>query len=236
MKGMDIAYERAGSGPPLVLAHGADDDHRGWAPQLAGLAEEFTVIAWDEPGRGASSPPPAGFTLAGYADCLAALVGTFGPAFVGGISWGGTVVLELFRRRPELVRALVLVDTYAGWKGSLDPGALRERIFDTSAELDRMSNTSATLRAQLALMAAADLRDVFPTIDVPTLLVWGEDDPRSPLSVARQFEAAIPHAELVVIPGAGHLSNLDRPAEFNSAVRRFCGTVTEWTGTSERSR
>jgi pimeloyl-ACP methyl ester carboxylesterase len=67
-------------------------------------------------------------------------------------------------------------------------------------------------------MAAADLRDVLPDITVPTLLVWGERDGRSPLSVARE----IPHAELVVIPGAGHMSNLERPDEFNAAIRTFC--------------
>jgi len=48
------------------------------------------------------------------------------------------------------------------------------------------------------------------------------EDARSPLSVARQFEQAIPDAKLVVIPGTGHVSNLERPNEFNDAVREFC--------------
>ena len=71
-------------------------------------------------------------------------------------------------------------------------------------------------------MAETDLRDVLTAIDVPTLLVWGEHDGRSPLSVARQFDDAIPHARLVVIPGAGHVSNLEQPERFNEAVRAFC--------------
>ncbi|WP_269664839.1 alpha/beta fold hydrolase [Streptacidiphilus rugosus] len=79
-----------------------------------------------------------------------------------------------------------------------------------------------TLRTQLPLMAEADLRDVLPAVTVPTLLLWGERDARSPLTVARQFHEAIPGAELVVIPGAGHVSNLERPEEFNRAVREFC--------------
>jgi pimeloyl-ACP methyl ester carboxylesterase len=57
---------------------------------------------------------------------------------------------------------------------------------------------------------------------VPTLLIWGELDVRSPLSVAREFEGSIPDSTLMVIPGAGHVSNLERPAEFNDAVREFC--------------
>jgi pimeloyl-ACP methyl ester carboxylesterase len=79
-----------------------------------------------------------------------------------------------------------------------------------------------TLRIEHSLMAEADQRDLLPRIAVPTLLVWGELDVRSPLRVARQFERAIPGAELVVLPRCGHLSNLEQPDRFNEAVREFC--------------
>ena len=65
--GLEIAYRRAGAGPPLVLVHGAASDGRLWQPQLNALADEFTVIAWDETGAGHSSDPPPDFGLAGYA-------------------------------------------------------------------------------------------------------------------------------------------------------------------------
>src|SRR5689334_5028332 len=124
---VDIAYERAGDGPLIVFAHGSVEDGRVWRAQLAALSDEFTVVAWDEPGAGRSSDLPAGFTLAGYANCLAALIECLdaGPAHVAGLSWGGTVALELYRRRPELVATLILMDTYAGWKGSLPPAEVR---------------------------------------------------------------------------------------------------------------
>ena len=54
--GLTIAYERVGDGPPLVFVHGAAVDSRTWQPQLAGLADEFTVVAWDEPGAGRRPP------------------------------------------------------------------------------------------------------------------------------------------------------------------------------------
>jgi pimeloyl-ACP methyl ester carboxylesterase len=79
-----------------------------------------------------------------------------------------------------------------------------------------------SLKAQLSLMAEADLTDVLPTIAVPTLLIWGELDARSPLAVAHQFELAIPNARLVVIPDCGHVSNLEHPEQVNAAVREFC--------------
>ena len=97
MNGLEIAYERVGNGPPLVLAHGAAVDSRMWRPQLTELADEFTVVAWDEPGAGRSSDVPAEFALADYAKSLATLIETLdlGPAHVAGLSWGGTVALEL---------------------------------------------------------------------------------------------------------------------------------------------
>ena len=128
--GLEIAYERVGTGPPLVLVHGVAGDGRIWQAQLAALADEFTVVAWDEPGAGRSSDVPAGFELADYARCLARLIEALalGPAHVGGISWVGARCSELYRQRPELVRTLVMVDTYAGWKGSLPETEARTRV------------------------------------------------------------------------------------------------------------
>lgn len=250
--GLEVAYERVGRGPPIVLVHGAAVDSRMWEPQLQGLADAFTVVAWDEPGAGRSSAVPASFTLEDYADCLAALIDTLelAPAHVAGLSWGGTVVLELYRRRPDLVATLLLAGTYAGWKGSLPAEEVQARIegvrkmtaaaddlFDPTLPglfagdppaqvVPLMRAMAADVRPEsmltaLEVMASADLRDVLPRIAVPTLLVWGELDARSPLGVAAQFEAAIPDAELVVIPGAGHVSNLEQPRLFNDAVRAF---------------
>ena len=251
--GLVIAYERVAGGPPLVFVHGAAEDGRVWQPQLAALADEFTVVAWDEPGAGRSSDVPPDFGLADYANCLAALVEALGlgPAHVAGLSWGGTVVQELYRHHPGLVATLILIDTYAGWKGSLSEEEVRHRVAGAHrmlsappAEFDPtlpglfagdprpefvplLEEIAAgvrpeSLRTQLLVMAEADQRDLLPRIAVPTLLIWGEFDARSPLSVARQFDDAIPDAKLVVIPEAGHLSNLERPERFNDAVREFC--------------
>jgi pimeloyl-ACP methyl ester carboxylesterase len=81
---------------------------------------------------------------------------------------------------------------------------------------------SSSLWTQLSMMAETDQRDLLPRIAVPTLLLWGDADARSPLGVAHQFANAIPNAELELIPGAGHMSNLEQPGPFNDAVRNFC--------------
>jgi pimeloyl-ACP methyl ester carboxylesterase len=248
--GLKVAYTRVGEGPPLVLVHGAGVDSRMWRPQLAALADEFTVVAWDEPGAGHSDDVPVGFGLVDYAHSLAAVIDAvaLGPAHVAGLSWGGTVVQELYRHHPERVATLILADSYAGWKGSLPAEEVQARVEgvrkmlaagenydppglfagEPSAELasllEEMTAAArpASLGAQLLMMAETDQRDLLPRIAVPTLLIWGDSDTRSPLGVARQFEDAIPSAELVVIPGAGHVSNLEQPGAFDEAVRRFC--------------
>jgi pimeloyl-ACP methyl ester carboxylesterase len=193
------------------------------------------------------------FVLADYAHCLAALIEALalGPAHVAGLSWGGTVALELYRHHPGLVATLLLIDTYAGWKGSLPEEELQVRVtgyrkmlaaprheFDpTLPELfagepppefvPLLESMAAdvrpeSMRTALDIMAEADQRDLLPRIAVPTLLIWGELDARSPLSVAREFEEAIPDTKLVLIPECGHVSNLERPDAFNEAVREFC--------------
>ena len=243
VNGFGIGYDRAGDGTALVLVHGAASDARMWQPQLTGLADELTVVAWDEPGAG----------LAGVAETLAGLIEALelAPAHVGGLSWGGVVALELYRRRPELVGSLILCDSYAGWKGSLPAAEIEARLValrsqleapgefeaklpglfapdpppEAVAEMERVMADARpeTMRKNSETIAAADLRDVLPGISVPTLLIWGRQDLRSPPeSVAREVHEAIPASRLVLIADAGHVSNLERPLLFNRAVRDFC--------------
>jgi len=168
-----------------------------------------------------------------------------------GLSWGGMLAQELYRLYPTRVDHLVLADTYAGWKGSLPEDMVakrRSRCYrdalrpgqEVVAEwvpaeffLDASPQLAAEMAAVVAdfhpfrfrLMAKSladtDTAAVLTTIKVPTLLLWGDGDRRSPLSVAEQFYAAIPDSELRVIPGAGHVSNMEKPDDFNTNVRRF---------------
>ena len=236
-----------------MLAHGAGDDSRIWEPQLDALAQEFTVVAWDEPGAGRSSNLPAGFGLKDYAACLAGLLDALnlGPVHLAGLSWGGVVALKTYVDHPRLIATLLLADTYAGWKGSLTRDEVQARIAGVRRMLARPAHDVAatlpglfageppreytrllaelaaqvrrdSLEVQLTAISEADLSAVLPRISVPTLLLWGEGDVRSPVSVARQFEQAMPDATLVVLPDCGHLSNLQQPEKFNDAVREHC--------------
>ena len=251
--GLEIAYRSSGSGPPLVLLHGALTDSRQWRPQLKDLAADFTVIAWDAPGCGASSDPPETFRLPDFADCLAGFAAALEleRPHVLGLSFGGGLALELYRRHPGLPRSLVLASAYAGWAGSLPPEVVEERLErglrdaarppeevarDFLPGLLTESAPEAMVEEVLAVMAdfhpaglrsmahafaEADLRDMLPSIAVPTLLLYGDADVRSPLFVAAALHEQIPGSKLVVMDGVPHLSNVEAPERFNAEVRAF---------------
>ena len=84
----------------------------------------------------------------------------------------------------------------------------------------------AGVRAMARAFAEADLRDVLPTIDIPTLLLYGDADQRSPRQVAEELQAAIPGSLLVWLQGVGHQSNLEAPVRFNDEVRAFLRSVS----------
>ena len=254
MEGLPVGYRQTGRGAALVLLHGFLCDSRCWLPQLAGLSDSFTVIAWDAPGAGASSDPPGDFTTTDYTRCLAGLLDTIGVerAHIVGLSWGGILAQEFYRQYRERVRSLVLAGTYAGWRGSLPEALWRDRLAtclaDSTGSPDSLiakfvpgalSDTAPPdVREQFAAIvrefhpigfrlmslssAEMDTRDLLPTIRAPTLVLWGQDDRRSPLRIANQLHTAIPDAELAIIPRAGHLSNMEQPETFNHHVRRFC--------------
>jgi pimeloyl-ACP methyl ester carboxylesterase len=168
-----------------------------------------------------------------------------------GLSFGSGLALELFRRHPGLPRSLVLASAYAGWAGSLPRevaeerrqwglraseqpldefvGDLNETLFTESVPAELVDEVveivkdfhPAGLRAMANAFADADLRDVLPLIDVPTLLLYGDADKRSPVSIGEELHAQIPGSKLVVIPGPGHMVNLETPERFNEEVRSF---------------
>jgi pimeloyl-ACP methyl ester carboxylesterase len=176
-------------------------------------------------------------------------------AHVVGLSAGATLALELCRRHRSIPRSLVLAGAYAGWAGSLPPEEVERRLAAYLAQVERPAsewigdylptlvspNASPEVRAELLglleeirpqssavllkSMAECDQRDMLGSITVPTLLLYGELDVRSPVAVGEELHDEIVGAQLVVIPDVGHVCNLEAPAEFDRAVRTFLATV-----------
>jgi pimeloyl-ACP methyl ester carboxylesterase len=172
-----------------------------------------------------------------------------GPVHLVGHSFGAGLAIEVYGRHRDLVRSLVLSGAYAGWRGSLTPAEVDARLQRAIAELDRppeewvdgylagffgssvppdivatvrtmmLDVRPAGARPMLTAFANADLRHVLPTITVPTLLLYGAEDVRAPRPIAEALHASIPGSRLMFIPGAGHDVNIERPAEYDAAVR-----------------
>jgi pimeloyl-ACP methyl ester carboxylesterase len=257
INGLSVAYWQTGHGPALVLLHGFGIDSRVWRQQIESLSSKFTIIAWDAPGAGYSSDPPPSFGLIDWATCLASLLDSIGikRAHFLGLSWGGILAQQFYRQYSARVLSLILADTYAGWKGSLPPLAVDERLatclhdasltpadfvakylpsmFSDSvkgAVKEELANIMADFHPMgFKLMATSsartDSREILSSIKVPTLLIWGGEDRRSPLTVAKQFQEKIRGAILTVIPKVGHVSNMEDPAQFNKIVTDFCLSV-----------
>jgi 3-oxoadipate enol-lactonase len=111
--GVTLHYTDEGFGEPIILIHGSPLSHEMWTPQRAVLSADYRVISPDLRGFGRSDPPHGPTTMATYADDIVALMDELGigSATVAGMSMGGYVVMELLRRRPDRVRAIMLVAT-----------------------------------------------------------------------------------------------------------------------------
>jgi pimeloyl-ACP methyl ester carboxylesterase len=255
--GIRIAYTPAGSGPALVMLHGAPADSRTWRWMLPDLSRDHTVVAWDAPGFGQSSDIEGTWRAAQFADALAAFIAALGierPHLVGH-SFGTMVALSLFQRYPAVPASLVLIGGYAGWAGSLPTGEVARRLemflgmadlgdaFDPKsypglftelipadrnrvlATMMRENMRPASVRAAGYIGAETDLRPVLPTVDVPTLVLHGEADARSPLASAETLHAAISTSQLVVLPRLGHACVAEDPDACSTAIRRFVKTL-----------
>jgi len=239
-------------GPPaasaIVFLHGTRLTRAAWAAQLDELGGEFRAIAVDLPGHGARADER--FTLDGAVNAVAATIreqAADGRALVVGLSLGGYVAMALAAREPERVRGLVLAGATA------EPVGLRSLAYRAlAAAMDRFdgpglnrlnawffrfrypaaiaepivsggfwSKGGATAVRALLGQRFAPRLTAYPG---PTLILNGEWDLLFRLS-AGTFAAAARDARRVRLAGALHLSNLDRPAAFSEAVRRFARAV-----------
>lgn len=170
-------------------------------------------------------------------------------ADVVSLSMGGYAALALWERHPEKIRSLVLMDTRSGADSEAGRAGRREtaeRVADEGsgfltanllkALLAPGSSLGARIRLRSMIEATApetivahlegmarrpDRTDLLPSINVPTLVAVGEDDGLTPPDVAEHMAGLIPGAELVVIPGAGHLPPIEQPEAVNQALRGF---------------
>ena len=239
---IELNYYEQGAGEPLVFIHGLGGKADSWRFQMEALANNYRVLAMDLRGHGQSgyraNEPVSIRTFA--ADVLA-LLAELGleQAHICGLSLGGMIALEIFARRASKVKSLILADTtaffpppqsreellghfdrleMASWAALLADRILRrEAPAEQRQEVTRMlaANRRALYRAGLIATFDGDYRGVLPLIDLPTLILVGEEDQATPIKYAEYLQAHIRGSVLQVIPRAAHLSSLENPAAFN---------------------
>ena len=138
--------------------------------------------------------------------------------------WAGSLPPEVVEQRvrqtiPDLDRPPPQVVARYNSPGLLTESAPPDLLEENAAIMSDFR--SAGMKTMVRAIAEADLRTVLPDINVPTLLLYGDKDVRSPLKVAETLHAQIPTSKLVVMPGVGHLCNFEAPDRFNSEVRGF---------------
>jgi 3-oxoadipate enol-lactonase len=231
--GVNLYYERAGSGPPLLFISGTGGDLRTKPNVFDGpLAKAFDLLAYDQRGLGQSDKPDAPYSMADYADDAAALMADQGwdQALVIGVSFGGMVAQELAIRHPGRVKRLVLACTSPGGAGGASfpfheiehlKGEARARYLIPISDTRRDEAWAAANPDQYALFVAMGSADPFA------------DEPGHPMGARRQLEARAAHDTWDRLPAiacptliaAGRYDGIALPATQEKMAGRIPGAT-----------
>lgn len=246
-----VAIDGPPGAPALLLMHSLGSSLHVWDAQVERLARGLRVVRFSFRGHGLTevgAGPHTPYTIDALADDALAVLDACGiaAAHVGGVSLGGMVAQAVAARAPARVTSVMLCDTAMVLP---PPEMWRTRAATVRAEgvaaiadatLARWATPAflATpagrgLRGLLLrthpegyaaaaeALAVADLTRSTSQLRVPALVVVGELDPSTPVAAAEALQAAIPGAQLVVIPGAAHIPMVERPDEVTAAILEF---------------
>ena len=239
--GLDIGYDVAGAGPPLVALHGATSLGReDYAAQLPGLSKAFLVHLPDARGHGRTRWDAAnGFEYGWLVDDLTAFVDGLGldSFHLVGFSMGAMTALQFGSRMPERLRTLVVVGitTHREPRASvgrrlMDPAQILARDPAFAATLSRRHDEGQGGGAWQRLLPgiAADIAaqplltpGQLHAIDCPTMVACGDRDPFVPTEHAAGLARQLPAGRLFIAPDCGHEVMSRKPGLFNEAISGF---------------
>ena len=194
LKDVELYYEDTGSGYPILLGHGGFSDVTEWDPQVDALSQDYRVIRYDRRGCGRSTPADVPQRSDLWVEDMKQLMDSLGleQAYLGGVSYGGMLLIEFLMRYQSMCRAAIIVSATARGRDGNRPGSVNfpRRLHELSA------------------------------ITVPVLVVQATNDNIFPPEHGEEMAAEMPNAELVVLDG-GHTINNEQPDEFNRVTLEF---------------
>ena len=250
---VELAEDEVGR-TPIIFLHGVGSDKSVWRPQIDFFSPSRHVIAFDYPGYGESDPADS---EADHDDFAAAILTAMDAleverAHLCGLSLGGVVAIAMHHAAPHRCASLIIADSFSAHpdgRGIFNRSVKASRsmtmreLAEERVELLLAPNTPDALRDELvATMAAispdayrvgaravwlADQRDRLDGIDVPTLVIVGDQDRVTPPMLSRDRSNRIAGSRLVEIHGAGHLTNIEQAAAFNAAADQFLAGITQ---------
>jgi pimeloyl-ACP methyl ester carboxylesterase len=247
LKGSSVAYDEIGMGKPIVFVHGACENSSFWNHQRM-LSDRFKIITIDLPGHGKSSPLPCEIEIKKYSDIVSEFLAMTCPEkpILVGHSMGGAITLLNAIEHPSSLRGFVLVCSGAklGVLPSIREG-LRSRFeetvkavvgprqFSSKTNLETIRFvTNEILKCNNGIAAgdyeacnSFDVRQKLQSIQIPVLIIAGEEDKMTPVTWSSYLKENIPRSKLVVMRDASHLPMLERPAEFNRHLIEFASSL-----------
>ena len=252
--GANIAYWRQGSGPPLLLVHGALSDRVAWILIQPILAERFTVYVMNRRGREGSGEPKAHAIEREFEDIVAVVDAIGEPVHLLGHSGGALCALGAVLLTDRL-RSLILYEPPPpGPRVDIELKSLREMIHGAEPaeivleflrtgprvpeeDIKRLRESpiwphtvslAPSLASELDAAAGYEL-DVsqYSTLNIPLLLLLGSDSPALLREVSDALVEVVPDVRMRVLEGQQHAANFDAPELFAEEVVRFLETVKE---------
>jgi len=249
---MIVATRVAGTGgPPVIFVHGVGSTGAIWDYQLSALGDDYRCAAIELRGNGAGADvAPEEITREGFRDDVLAAADALGFEifhFVG-CSLGGVVGFELWKAAPERLKSLVFVGSFAAYPnaqayaqgvvdavnraGNMETFALERAAklglpphrFDETVQQMAVKRVPSYIASTWATWTG-DYRPMLSSIDVPTLVVYGERDAIAPRELSEEIANGIPGARLIAVPNAGHVTNADAPEAFNALLRECFSSV-----------
>lgn len=235
----------------IVFVHAIGYSGELWEEQIKYFSDNYRIIAPDVRGHGDTTVPEDNDPelVLTTRDIVALLdhLEIEGPVHLCGVSWGGMICFEFLKSFPEKVKSLILVDTCAFFPEPMRSDKLHARLnvmdnvsmmefahyhvertlgYDAPYELfDRLVNILSRndyhyYRTATIFGFMADYSEILQEINVPTLIVLGDRD-NDYLASSEYMLERIRISEMCIIPGAGHLSNIERPEKFNHDLENF---------------